>query len=119
MGKTRARALSLSSWRGIFSRAVFEPANSVLSIWGAPNAPHSRGVRVGRIDLCFVALALVFPWSTTATIGLVLLSLVLILTTYGADEIRDGLKRPRLRAPGPARRTSSCRYNLGRWYPMD
>lgn len=99
MGKTRTRALSLSSWRGIFSRAVFEPANSVLSIWGAPDAPHSRDVRVGRIDLCFVALALVFPWSTTATIGLVLLSLVLILTTYGPDEIRDGLKRPACALP--------------------
>ncbi|MGY2803742.1 O-antigen ligase family protein [Bradyrhizobium sp. USDA 4506] len=99
MEKMRAQALSLSSWRRAFSNAVIEPTNLVRSVWGAPNERCPRDVRVGRTDVCFVALALAFPWSTTVATGLVLLSLIFIVFTYRPDEIIDGLKRPACALP--------------------
>ncbi|MBR1277488.1 O-antigen ligase family protein [Bradyrhizobium sp. AUGA SZCCT0283] len=63
-------------------------------VWNGPEAPRAQLVRIGLIDFFIVTLAVAFPWSTTATTGLVLAILLMMLITHAPRAMIDELKRP-------------------------
>lgn len=91
--------ISPRSRKDFFSGRSNGCVNLVRYIAGTRNEPGARAIRIGVIDFLVVALALVFPWSTTATTGLALLICIMIAITYGAQEMINGLRRPACALP--------------------
>lgn len=64
MEEMRYQTISPVDWRASLSRAI---GRAKLVLLSTPNEP--RAMRIGLIDFFLVVLALLFPWSTTATSG--------------------------------------------------
>ncbi|MCK1568770.1 O-antigen ligase family protein [Bradyrhizobium sp. 173] len=99
MAVTVPETISPASRKGLLLGRWNGWPNLVRLIAGTGNEPGARDLRIGMIDASIVALALVFPWSTTATTALGFLICLTIATTYSAQEIIGQLKRPALALP--------------------
>ncbi|WP_271565774.1 O-antigen ligase family protein [Bradyrhizobium sp. CCBAU 11386] len=99
MAVTVPETISPASRKGVFINRWNGWPNLVRLITGTGNEPGARDLRIGMIDASIVALALVFPWSTTATAALGFLICLAIASTYSAQEMIAQLKRPALALP--------------------
>jgi hypothetical protein len=74
-------------------------AKLLLVVWSGPDEPRARGIRIGLIDFFMLVLAIMFPWSTAVTTGLVLGILPMVWVTHGPREMVKELKRPACALP--------------------
>lgn len=82
-----------------YAARLIEWATLLLFVWNGPEEPRARQVRIGLIDFFIFILALVFPWSTTGTIGLLYAILVMMLITHGPREMIKQLNNPACALP--------------------
>jgi O-antigen ligase len=75
-------------------KRVVEWVSLLLFVWSGHQEPRARGLRIGLTDFSILILAVVFPWSTTATSVLIVPILVMTLITHGPREMIRQLQRP-------------------------
>lgn len=63
-------------------------------VWSGPEEPRAYTSRIGLIDFFILILAVLFPWSTTATAVLLPVILVMMLIAHGPREMIEQLKQP-------------------------
>jgi O-antigen ligase len=82
-----------------FVARLLEWTNLLLFVWSGAREPRARRIRIDLIDYFNLALALVFPWSTTGTSVFIFPIVAMMLITHGPREMIDQLKNPACALP--------------------